>query len=194
MTISGQGFPGRFDTRRSLAAFLLCALTGAAAIVGSPLKDSLPTNAPHREVPDCTWQPVGDASPFTLRSLRGKVLLVDFWASWCRSCAAAFPFMDQLARDLGGQGLEVVGVNLDEDPRLAARFLSRHPAGFTVVTGANEGCAEAFGVAAMPTSYLVDRQGFIRWTLPGYSPGRAKEVRAKVSELLAEGTAHEASR
>jgi peroxiredoxin len=86
----------------------------------------------------------------------------------------------------GGQGLQVVGVDMDEKPDDAQRFLAEHPARFSIATGANAQCAKKFGVAAMPSSYLIDRNGTVRFVHEGFREGDAGELRAQVQQLLAE--------
>jgi thiol-disulfide isomerase/thioredoxin len=142
---------------------------------------------PPVQAPDCAWSAFGGGETETLRELRGRVVYVDFWTSWCRPCSEILPFLDGLDRDLHDRGLRIVGVNLDEDTRDAARFLERHRVGFTIANGADGACAEAFGVTAMPTGFLVDRSGTVRWKKVGFEAGSAAEIRARVEELLADG-------
>lgn len=137
---------------------------------------------------------VGTPAPLTACGLAapvavgapGKVRYVDFWASWCGPCLKAFPFMAALQRDLAPRGLEVIALNLDERPADARSFLERHPAGFEVRLGDNVPCARAFGVDAMPSSFLVDRRGRVRHAQRGFRPGEAAALRALVERLLEE--------
>jgi thiol-disulfide isomerase/thioredoxin len=122
----------------------------------------------------------------SIRKFQGKVLYVDFWASWCTSCIASFPFMERMYRELGPRGLEVVGVNMDERPADAARFLARHAVSFPLALGANADCAKKFGVKAMPSTFLVDRRGNVRLVHSGFRPDEGVTLRAMVEKLLAE--------
>jgi thiol-disulfide isomerase/thioredoxin len=139
--------------------------------------------ADDRPLPDCTLK-LGSETGFG--QFRGKVLYVDFWASWCGPCLLSFPFMNDLQNSYGPRGLQVVAVNMDEKPADAAAFLTKHPASFAVASGPNGRCATAFGVATMPTSFLVDRSGRIRDIHPGFRPGDADGLRAAIEGLLAE--------
>jgi peroxiredoxin len=94
--------------------------------------------------------------------------------------------MDQLQRDLGPKGLQVVAVNLDQKPADAQRFLSGHRVAFPVAMGSNEACAKQFGVGAMPSTFMVDRKGEIRAVHAGFRSGEGPAIRALVSKLLAE--------
>lgn len=141
---------------------------------------------PGAPAPECSFRASGDAAATELSRLRGHVVWVDFWASWCDPCVAAIPFLNQLDRDLYEQGLRVLGVNLDEQPAAAAEFLAQHQARFLQVADPDGECPRRFGVDAMPSSYLVDRQGVVRHVHRGFRAGDAAALRRRVEELLAE--------
>jgi len=111
---------------------------------------------------------------------------VDFWASWCVACLASFPFMEQMQRDLGARGLQVVALNLDQKPADAQRFLAAHRVSFPIAMGSNEACAKQFGVGAMPSTFIVDRNRRIRAVHAGFRSGEARAIRGLVEQLLAE--------
>jgi peroxiredoxin len=136
--------------------------------------------------PNCSLTPVGNEQRYDLHQFRGKVLYVDFWASWCSPCARSFSFMNELDRESRGRGLQVLGINLDEKPDDAKNFLAKHPANFTVAVDASGRCPQDFGVKAMPSSYLIDRKGIIRHVHLGFRPGEAEKLRVFVEQLLAE--------
>jgi peroxiredoxin len=138
------------------------------------------------KAPDCALTSINDTQHYDLQQFHGKVLYVDFWASWCPPCAKSFPFMNDLDRDLKDSGLQVIGINLDQAPEDAKTFLAQYPANFTVAADANEKCAKSFDVKAMPSSYLIDRNGVIRHVHLGFRPGEAKELRVLAEQLLAE--------
>ncbi len=100
-----------------------------------------------------------DGAPFSLDSLKGNVVVLDFWASWCVPCRTSFPFFDALQDKYGGRGLRVVGLTLEENADAVDAFLEDVPARFTILRDPSGRAGEAFGVVAMPTTFLLDRDG-----------------------------------
>ncbi len=151
----------------------------------TPLKSLMAAEA-GSTMPDCALTSLADKQIFNLQQFKGKVIYVDFWASWCGPCAKSFPFMNELSRDLKDKGLQVIGVNLDETSADAQNFLAKYPANFVIAADTNEQCAKDFGVQAMPSTYLVDRNGTVSHVHLGFRPGEAKDLRVLVEQLLAE--------
>lgn len=117
----------------------------------------------------------------------GRVVLVDFWASWCGPCKASFPVLDQLYRDYAAKGLVVVGVGVDEKPAAAADFVRRLGPAFPVVLDRTQRLVKAVAVPTMPTSYLLGRDGRVRFVHRGFHGERsARELRTQIETLLAE--------
>lgn len=106
-------------------------------------------------------QPTAPAQPLDLARWQGKVVLVDFWASWCAPCRESFPWMARMQQQYAARGLVVVTVDLDEDADAAARFLAAQPGavGFSQIQDPQGRLAEAYGLKVMPSSLLFDRQG-----------------------------------
>ena len=92
--------------------------------------------------------------------------------------------MNQLHQELQGKGFEVIGVNLDEEPEEAKGFLAKTPARFTIVADASGQCPEQFGVKAMPSSYLIDREGVVRHIHLGFKNSESGQLRQQVQDLL----------
>ena len=155
-------------------------------LTGALWTDSLMASeiSPGQAAPNCALNPLGGGSAMDLKKYQGKVVYVDFWASWCGPCAQSFPFMNKLHSELQGKGLEIIGVNLDEEPAEAKAFLAKTPAKFTVLADAGGQCPQAYGVKAMPSSYLIDRQGVVRHVHLGFKPSEAAQLRQQVEALL----------
>ncbi len=119
--------------------------------------------------PATNWKTTAGES-LSLESLRGKVVLIDFWATWCKPCVKTMPELDAVYRDYQKQGLVVVGVSVDQGDdreKKVKKFLSKKPVGYPIAIDNAEGSSwEAFNVAVLPTLYLIDREGRIleRWT------------------------------
>jgi len=121
-----------------------------------------------------------------LRELRGQVVLLDFWASWCAPCRASFPWMNELQRRHREQGLVVIGVNVDKQPELAHAFLRETPATFRIDNDPAGDLAARFDLQAMPTSFLIDRQGRVRHRHAGFRVEQRAQREQQVLELLQE--------
>ncbi len=135
---------------------------------------------------DCGLHLTVGGAPADLAQFRGKVLYVDFWASWCVPCLLSFPFMNDLQSADSPRGLQVIAVNMDEKPADMDKFLAKHPAGFAVAAGPNGPCAQALKVGTMPTSILIDRNGGIHSRHPGFRADDAAPLRAEVEALLSD--------
>jgi len=143
------------------------------------------TAAPPKPAPDVALQ-TADGDTVHMSDFKGKVVLVDFWASWCVSCKRSFPALDALYRDYQPRGFEVLAVNLDEKRQNADAFLDNYPHRMTVMFDATALSAQKFGVKAMPTSFLIDRAGMIRFTHVGYTADVAATYRQEIGKLVAE--------
>jgi cytochrome c biogenesis protein CcmG/thiol:disulfide interchange protein DsbE len=145
-------------------------------------------------VPGFAAQPARTAPDFTLparsgtaslHDFRGKVVLVDFWASWCIPCRQSFPWMESLRERYAAQGLEIVAINLDKKREAAAAFLETFPAtSFSVLFDPAGKTAEAFHVEGMPSSFIVSRTGTILYSHIGFAQAKAQEVEDQIKEAL----------
>jgi thiol-disulfide isomerase/thioredoxin len=124
------------------------------------------------------------ADDLALEEYRGKVVLVDFWASWCVPCRRSFPWMNDMHAKYGDQGLVIVAVNVDRDSAAAARFLAEVPADFRIHYDNEGAVAEAFGVEAMPSSYVIGRDGSTVARHLGFKVKKQDEYEAILVEAL----------
>jgi thiol-disulfide isomerase/thioredoxin len=130
--------------------------------------------------------PDAQGKPIDLASLRGKVVYLDFWASWCVPCRQSFPFMNKLKQQHEAEGLVVLAVNVDAEGKDAADFLAHYPASFSVVYDPAGKAPAAWGVAGMPTSFLIDRQGKVRASHLGFRAADTVKIEAELAPLLKE--------
>jgi thiol-disulfide isomerase/thioredoxin len=129
------------------------------------------------------------ASNLDLSAYRGKVVYVDFWASWCAPCRESFPWLGQLVEEYGSKNFVVIGVNVDHDRIQAERFLEQTPANFPIIYDAQGELATAYKVAGMPSAILIDRSGHIRYQHTGFSI-KKKEVYEEHLRTLLDETIH----
>lgn len=122
--------------------------------------------------------------PVKLSSLKGKVVLVDFWASWCAPCRESMPFLEKLSKSYKSQGLVVLGVNIDNDVEAARKFLKDLPVSFQVVNDAQKQVAKAYAPPTMPSSYLIDKRGVVHVVHAGFKRADAAKLEAEIKSLL----------
>jgi cytochrome c biogenesis protein CcmG/thiol:disulfide interchange protein DsbE len=125
------------------------------------------------------------AAPIDVSEFRGRVLYLDFWASWCAPCQQSFPWMQAMKDAYGAQGLSVVAMNLDQHRSDAERFLARFHPNFDVRFDPQGEAAERFKVQGMPTSVIIDRGGVVRFTHIGFRPVDRAIYESELRELLA---------
>ena len=127
------------------------------------------------------------ADELDLSAYRGKVVYLDFWASWCVPCRLSFPWMNQLQQLYGPKGLAVVAVDVDRDRALGEEFLKQVPAAFRVVYDPSGHIARAYDFREMPTSVLIGRDGKPHFVHDGFFPDKEGEYLAHLNTLLADG-------
>jgi len=138
-------------------------------------------------LPPLTLAALANSSqPIALAQLRGRVVYVDFWASWCVPCRISMPALDALYAKHRASGFMVVGVNQDVSVPDAERFLRKVAVSFPLARGGDEAAAKAFDVKAMPSGYLVDRKGVVRRVHRGFTADTAAELEKEVEALLKE--------
>ncbi len=130
--------------------------------------------------------PAWAAAPLDLASLRGQVVYLDFWASWCGPCRQSFPWMQALKNSYESQGLAIVAVNVDTDRADADKFLAQYKPTFDVRFDPQGIVAEHYNIKTMPSSVLIDRHGVTRFTHMGFRPVDGAVYEAQLRELLAE--------
>jgi thiol-disulfide isomerase/thioredoxin len=123
-------------------------------------------------------------APVSLSAARGKVVYLDFWASWCAPCRTALPAIEELRQEFPAESFAVVAVNVDRDPEAARRFLARTPVGYPSASDPEGRIPARFGLETMPTSYLIDRDGVVRYVHRGFQRADVDALRARIAELV----------
>jgi peroxiredoxin len=163
----------RIFLRSALATAATCAAPAALAVAGAAA-------APDFELP------LRAGGTVRLSGLRGKVVMINFWASWCGPCRQEFPILDEMYRKYQPMGFTLLGVNVESETKDAERFLSATPVSFPIVFDRDNSVSGQYGVSAMPTTLLVDRKGNVRWLHRAYKPGDENEYIAQLRLLLRE--------
>lgn len=154
-----------------VVAGVLCASTAAAGFKEGDALPALRADQFEGEVPQ----------------LEGKVVLLDFWASWCGPCKKSFPELEKLYQAYRERGFVLLAVSVDEDAAAMQEFLKRHPVSFPVVRDKNQVLVGAAGIDSMPTSFLVDRTGKVRSIHNGFHGEKTVEtLKREIEELLNE--------
>jgi peroxiredoxin len=125
--------------------------------------------------------------PIAMADLKGRVLLVDFWASWCDPCREEFPEFEALYQEFRDRGVEIVAVSVDRKRENAEAFLAKHPVTFAVVHDDDHAIADRFKPRAMPTAYVIDQAGVVRFVHLGFQRSYLAKYREEITRLLAEG-------
>ncbi|MCG8590226.1 MAG: TlpA family protein disulfide reductase [Proteobacteria bacterium] len=120
----------------------------------------------------------------SLSKYRGKVVYLDFWASWCAPCLVSLPILDELRKEFPAKDFQVVAVNVDTDPKKALRFLAKSPIGYPSASDTAGKLPERFGIETMPTSFLIDRRGVVRHVHAGFRKGDVEDLRDRIAELV----------
>lgn len=153
-----------------LAGAMLAWQPAAAIEVGAP--------APALRLP-------GLQGPVDSAALKGQVVFVDFWASWCAPCRRSFPWLGEMQAKYGARGFQVVAVNVDRERSAADGFLAEVPARFTVAFDAGGDTPRRFGVRGMPTSVLVGADGLVLRRHEGFKDDDRAPLEAAIAAALA---------
>jgi len=169
--------------RRNPLLRLLCIGALAAAAATQAAATALLQNG----APAPTFQ-LGAAGGGTvdLAQLRGKVVMINFWASWCGPCRKEMPILEQLNRQYRGKGLALVGVNVEPDSKAAMNWLKETPVSFPILFDTDSRVSKLYEVAGMPNTVIIDRKGVVRYIHRGYQAGAENEYLNQIRQLIRE--------
>ncbi|MCG3203724.1 MAG: Thiol-disulfide oxidoreductase ResA [Elusimicrobia bacterium] len=134
--------------------------------------------APDFQVSDLKGQKI------TLESLRGKVVFLDFWATWCGPCVISMPEVEKLGEEFRNQDVVILSVSVDANPNSVRRFLAERKVSNRVVMAGNSGIDEKYQVSGIPAFYIIDKKGHVTKAWQGYNPAMASLWRKEISRLL----------
>ena len=167
---------------RRLAFCLTVLLGGCAAVHTSPPQIPAGSGALDLVLPRSPGP-----GQLDLSTLRGRVVLVDFWATWCAPCHDAAIAYQSLYTRLHAQGLEVIGVSVDDDPSGIGAFSTSLGLTYPMLSDPSAAVSQGkYGLTVLPSVLIADRAGVIRYTHAGFGPGDAAAVASEVEKLLGE--------
>ncbi len=121
-----------------------------------------------------------------LSDLRGKVVLLNFWASWCGPCRKEMPILEQLHKQYQSKGVALVGVNVEPDSQEALKWLKVTPVSFSILFDRDSSVSKLYQVEGMPNTVILDRKGKVRFIHRGYKPGEENEYLDQIRALVRE--------
>ncbi|MDD9939509.1 MAG: TlpA disulfide reductase family protein [Myxococcales bacterium] len=122
--------------------------------------------------------------PVSLTGLKGRVVLIDFWASWCAPCKEEMPVLQKLNKKYGKKGLSILGVSVDDEADKAKAFIKKMGVTFLIMHDKGHAIAERYKPAKMPTSFIVDRAGKIRYVHEGFEKSDIPKLDKEIRSLL----------
>ena len=156
------------------------AITGLSLLAISISADELSGPAPGFELASM------DGGSIALDDLRGQVVMVNFWATWCGPCREEMPHLEALYQRYSDLGFTLLGVNVEEDSSGADEFLAETPVSFPILFDPQSHVSELYDVVAMPSTVMIDRSGNMRFIHHGYKPGYENDYQSQIRALLRE--------
>jgi len=152
----------------------------AATLAVSSLVGASASRAPSFTLPSRSGDTV------SLEQLKGKVVMINFWASWCGPCRQEMPLLDQMYKRYSPLGFTLLGVNVEANSKDAEKLLANVPVSFPVLFDTENKVSKLYDVNAMPSTVFIDRQGNVRYLHRGYKPGDEGEYLNQIRALLKE--------
>ncbi len=160
-------------------------ITLLAVVFSLGISTGLHAETQQSEAPDFTLKS-NSGKNLRLSDFKGQIVLINFWATWCGPCRQEMPKLDALFKRYQRAGLELWGINVEDDPGLADKFLKKNPVSFPVLYDVSSEVSERYKIDAMPTTVIVDRDGNIRHLHRGYKPGYEDIYRQQIKALMRE--------
>ncbi|MBN9161112.1 MAG: TlpA family protein disulfide reductase [Myxococcales bacterium] len=188
-------FPNRFGAALFMSLAALAAGCGGAEKGARSAVDEGGNGGGPAEVgkpaPDLSLESLNGKGPISLEASKGKVLVVDFWATWCEPCRASFPKLEELSKRVGDK-VEVVGISVDDEKKGIVEFAKENGATFAIGWDEGHTIASRWKVEKMPTTFIVDRSGKVRFIHGGYHDGETKEMEKEIASLFEDAPASDA--
>jgi peroxiredoxin len=142
--------------------FIFTLLVSQITLAGTDIRIKYP-------FPNFTLRKLSQKTQISLKQYRGKIVVIDFWASWCEPCRQEFPVLNTLYKKYYKKGVQVMGINVDTQETDATKFLKDNPVAFMLLHDDGNKLMEEFNLETMPRSFIVDRKGIVRFMHNGYN-------------------------
>jgi len=166
----------------------LVVAVGCAGTGGETGGAVAPTGAKHELLnnpgPDFSGESINAKGKVSLAQSQGKVVLVDFWATWCEPCKKSFPKLEELRVKYESAGFVIVAISEDDESNGVKDFGTTHGAKFPLLWDKDKSIANKWHPPNMPSSFIVDKKGVVRFVHLGYHDGEEKEIEAELKTLL----------
>lgn len=160
-------------------------LTRRTLLCGLVLGSALLTGASDGQAPTFSL-PARSGGNVALSDLKGQVVMLNFWASWCGPCRQEMPLLDEMHKKYESLGFKLLGVNVESETKDAERFLAQTPVSFPILYDRENKVTTAYAVNAMPSTVFIDREGKVRYVHRGYKAGDEAEYLNQIRALLRE--------
>ncbi len=134
--------------------------------------------------PDFVGKEIHSGQTVSLADHRGKIVFIDFWASWCPPCLLSLPAYDEMYRQIDSAEFEIIAINVDEDTEDGLYFLEDHPVSYPVLADPEGDIGIPYGIRTLPVSYLLDRDGYIIQSFRSFKAGDEIELKQEIQTLL----------
>ncbi|HET7541941.1 MAG TPA: TlpA disulfide reductase family protein [Polyangiaceae bacterium] len=176
----------RYAAGAALTLCLLACGAGGGSGLGAPGAKTA-ADAEHpllgAAAPEFELESPNGKQKVSLSAQAGKVVVVDFWATWCAPCKESFPAYQRLAQKFGKQ-LTVIGVSVDEDPAGIPEFAKETGAKFPLAWDDGQSTSKSYRPPTMPTSFVIDRSGIVRFVHSGFHAGDERAIESEIASLL----------
>jgi len=168
------------DQTKRIARSLLAAMALGFCMCAPVLADEFSGPAPDFTLTDAS------GTAFSLSELKGQVIMINFWASWCGPCRQEMPLLEAIFQKYEPLGFTLLGVNVEENPSDGQTWLADRPVSFPMLYDPDNGVSKLYDVVAMPSTVLIDRQGNVRYLHHGYKPGYENDYMDQIRTLARE--------
>lgn len=166
---------------RTLKAIVVMTLTSGLLITGCAIGSEPPATV-GKAAPSFQLQNL-DGQSISLSDLKGKPVLVNFWATWCRPCVSEMPYMQEIYDEWSGRGLILLAINIGESSSEVEQFLQNHNLSLPVLLDTKKVVAQQYNIQYIPTTFFIDKDGIIQVKVIGAFPNKAT-IESRLSEIM----------